>query len=291
MTWALSALCVSIRRFGLLATTFAAPKSAGNLLQPMRVITINTNGIRAAQRKGCFEWLASRNADIVCIQETKAQQEQLQDPVFHPEGYHCYYFDAEKKGYSGTAIYCKKKPKKVHFGLGWDPCDSEGRYLQVDYDSISFVSLYMPSGSSGEERQQIKFDFMDAILPHFKKLKRRKREFIISADWNICHKEIDLKNWRANQKNSGFLPEERQWIDELFNKHGWVDAFRLVNPEPDQYTWWSNRGQAWAKNVGWRLDYQVTTPGVADTVRRAEIYKDERFSDHAPLIMDYDYSI
>ena len=254
----------------------------------MKVITVNTNGIRAAARKGFFDWLLKQQADVVCIQETKAQIDQLSDAVFHPEGYHCYYFDAEKKGYSGTALYCRKKPNKVIRGLGWDPADSEGRYIQADFDGVSVISIYLPSGSSSEERQQRKIKFMDNIMPHFKALRRKRREFIICADWNICHREIDLKNWKPNQKNSGFLPEERAWLDQLFDEVGYVDAFRVINQEAEQYTWWSNRGQAWAKNVGWRLDYHVITPGLVDKIQSAQIYKDERFSDHAPFIMEYD---
>jgi exodeoxyribonuclease-3 len=254
----------------------------------MKVITVNTNGIRAAARKGFFDWLLKQQADVVCIQETKAQVDQLSDAVFHPEGYHCYYFDAEKKGYSGTALYCRKKPNKVIRGLGWDPADSEGRYIQADFDGVSVISIYLPSGSSSDERQQRKVKFMDNIMPHFKALRRKRREFIICADWNICHREIDLKNWKPNQKNSGFLPEERAWLDQLFDEVGYVDAFRVINQEAEQYTWWSNRGQAWAKNVGWRLDYHVITPGLVDKIQSAEIYKDERFSDHAPFIMEYD---
>lgn len=257
----------------------------------MRVITANTNGIRAAARKGFFEWLATQGADVVCIQETKAQEHQLEDAVFYPEGYHCYYFDAQKKGYSGTAIYSKVEPKKVTMGLGWDPCDSEGRWIRADYDKLSVISLYMPSGSSSEERQQVKFDFLDTLIEELRKMRRQRREFIICADWNICHQEIDLKNWKANQKNSGFLPEERAWLDMLFDEVGYIDSFRLVNQEADQYTWWSNRGQAWAKNVGWRLDYQVITPGLKDKVLAADIFKDERFSDHSPQIMDYDWNL
>lgn len=253
----------------------------------MKVITVNTNGIRAAARKGFFDWLAKQQADVVCIQETKAQIDQLSDAVFHPEGYHCYYFDAEKKGYSGTALYCRKKPNKVIRGLGWDPADSEGRYIQADFDGVSVISIYLPSGSSSDERQQRKIKFMDNIMPHFKALRRKRREFIICADWNICHREIDLKNWKPNQKNSGFLPEERAWLDQLFDEVGYVDAFRVINEQPEQYTWWSNRGQAWAKNVGWRLDYHVITPGLVDSIQSAQIYKDERFSDHAPFIMEY----
>ncbi len=253
----------------------------------MRVITANTNGIRAAARKGFFDWLATQDADVVCIQETKAQVHQLEDPVFHPQGYHCYYFDAERKGYSGTALYCRKKPQKITRGLGWDPADSEGRYIQADFDGVSVVSIYLPSGSSGDEAQARKYHFMDTILPHFKALRRKRREFIICADWNICHKEIDLKNWKPNQKNSGFLPDERAWLDRLYDELGYVDTFRELNTEAEQYTWWSNRGQAWAKNVGWRLDYQVVTPGLLDCIESASIYKEERFSDHAPFIMDY----
>ena len=254
----------------------------------MKVITANTNGIRAAARKGFFEWLAKEDADVVCIQETKAQVDQLTDPIFHPQGYHCYYFDAEKKGYSGTALYAKKKPKKVTKGLGWDPADSEGRFIQADFDGVSVISMYLPSGSSSEAVQIKKDGFLENIMEYFKSLRRKRREFIICADWNICHKEIDLKNWKPNQKNSGFLPHEREWINSLYEDVGYVDAFRVINQEPEQYTWWSNRGQAWAKNVGWRIDYQVVTPGLKDKIQSASIYKDERFSDHAPFIMEYD---
>ncbi|MFA7555105.1 MAG: exodeoxyribonuclease III [Spongiibacteraceae bacterium] len=256
----------------------------------MRVITINTNGIRSAAKKGFFDWLALQNADVVCVQETKAQIDQLSDPVFHPEGYHCYYFDAQKKGYSGTALYCKKEPTKVTCGLGFDIADTQGRYIQADFDGVSVASIYLPSGSSGEEAQARKDIFLNHIMDHFKAMRRKRREFIFCADWNICHKEIDLKNWRANRKNSGFLPHEREWLDVLFDEVGYVDAFRQINQEEEQYTWWSNRGQAWAKNVGWRLDYHVITPGLVDKIQSASIYKDERFSDHAPFIMDYDIS-
>lgn len=254
----------------------------------MRIMTFNCNGIRAAARKGFFDWLPDSKADVVCLQETKAQTHQLDDPVFHPEQYQCHYFDAEKKGYSGTAIYSRREPNKVSKGLGNEIADTEGRYVQADYDGFSVASLYLPSGSSGDERQARKMKFMDFYMGHMRSLRRKRREFIICGDWNICHKEIDLKNWRANQKNSGFLPEERQWLDELYDDVGYVDAFREVNQEPDQYSWWSNRGQARAKNVGWRLDYHVVTPGLRDKIRSAEIYTAENFSDHAPVILDYD---
>jgi exodeoxyribonuclease-3 len=256
-----------------------------------KIITCNTNGIRAASRKGFFEWMQSESPDVVCIQETKAQQDQLTDPLFHPSGYHCYYNDAIKKGYSGTALYSKVKPQRVIRSLGWDPADSEGRYLQADFKGLSVISLYLPSGSSGDAAQQRKVLFMGHFMEHLRALRRKRREYIICADWNICHKEIDLKNWRPNRKNSGFLPEERAWLDVLYDEVGWVDSFRLVNQESDQYTWWSNRGQAWAKNVGWRLDYQMITPKLAPKVLSASVYREERFSDHAPHTMEYDLDI
>jgi exodeoxyribonuclease-3 len=256
-----------------------------------KIITCNTNGIRAASRKGFFEWMAQENPDVVCVQETKAQIHQLTDPIFSPHGYHCYYNDAQKKGYSGTAIFSKVKPSKVTTSLGWDPADSEGRYIQADYKGLSVISLYLPSGSSSDEGLQRKYRFMDAFLDHLRVLRRKRREFIICADWNICHKEIDLKNWRPNRKNSGFLPKERAWLDTLYDEVGYVDSFRLINEAPDEYTWWSNRGQAWAKNVGWRLDYQVITPNLAEKVKSASVYREKRFSDHAPQIMEYDLEI
>lgn len=253
----------------------------------MRIMTFNCNGIRAAARKGFFEWLPESNVDVVCLQETKAQIDQLSDPVFHPEQYHCHYYDAQKKGYSGTAIYSRLEPNKISRGLGFEVADTEGRYIQADLGDISVASLYLPSGSSSDERQERKFSFMADYMQHMKKLRKKKREFIICADWNICHKEIDLKNWRPNRKNSGFLPEEREWLDTLYDKVGYTDAFRLVNKEADQYSWWSNRGQARANNVGWRLDYQVVTPGIVDKVVSAEIYRGQSFSDHAPVIIEY----
>ncbi|HEY9149659.1 MAG TPA: exodeoxyribonuclease III [Gammaproteobacteria bacterium] len=257
----------------------------------MRIITANLNGIRSAARKGFFPWMLRQKADVVCIQETKAQAHQLEDPLFHPRGYHAFFHDAEKKGYSGVAIYSRHKPDRVIAGLGWPDVDAEGRYLEVRFGPLSIVSLYLHSGSSSEARQQCKFSMMERFLPLLQRMRRRRREYILCGDWNIAHKEIDLKNWRGNQKNSGFLPEERAWMDALFGRVGYVDAFRAVDPRPDQYTWWSNRGQAWAKNVGWRIDYQVATPRIGQLARAAHIYKEQRFSDHAPLIMDYDYKL
>jgi len=262
-----------------------------------RVISLNANGIRAAARKGFFEWMEKQKADVVCIQETKAQEHQLTDACFRPEGYHCYYEDAVKKGYSGTAvkkgysgtaIYSRHKPKRIVRSFGVQEFDDEGRYLEVQLGDLSVVSVYLPSGSSGDIRQEAKYRFLDAFMLHLQKLRRRRSQTILCGDWNIAHKKIDLRNWRPNQKNSGFLPEERAWMDELLGPQKFVDAFRQVNEEPDQYTWWSNRGRAWDNNVGWRLDYQVLTPELRDKVKRTAIYKTERFSDHAPLTMDYD---
>ncbi|MDO6459216.1 exodeoxyribonuclease III [Granulosicoccaceae sp. 1_MG-2023] len=257
----------------------------------MRIISINTNGIRSAGRKGFFDWLPAQNADVICVQETKAQRHQLDDPLYHPEGYHCTYHDAEKKGYSGVAIYTRHKPREFIHGLGDELIDREGRYLEARYGNLSVISLYMPSGSSGEVRQEFKYRMMDLFMPHLQALKRKRRQFVICGDWNIAHTNADIRNWRGNQKNSGFLPEERDWLTELFDDVGYVDAFRQLPQEEHEYTWWSNRGQAWAKNVGWRIDYQITTPGLRGKVKRTEIYREERFSDHAPLIIDYDFEI
>jgi exodeoxyribonuclease-3 len=260
----------------------------------MKIITANVNGIRSAEKKGFFEWLKKQKADVICIQETKAQEDQLHPEDFYPRDYHCYFFDAQKKGYSGVAIYSRQEPDRVITGLGdgFEDMDAEGRYIQVDFDNspfgkLSVVSLYLPSGSAKEERQQVKFSFMERFTKTLQAMRRKRREYIICGDWNIVHKEIDIKNWKSNQKNSGCLPEERAWLDKLFGPMGYVDAFRVVNKKDEQYTWWSNRGQAWAKNVGWRIDYQVITPGLADFVKKALIYKEQRFSDHAPLIIEY----
>jgi len=257
----------------------------------VRVITVNVNGIRSAASKGLFDWVRRQRADVICLQETKAQEHQLDPARFRLPGYTAYFHDAQKKGYSGVALYCRREPDRVISGLDWPEMDAEGRYIQADFGKLSIASLYLPSGSSSEERQQVKFRFLDGFVPHLARMRRARREYILCGDWNIAHRNIDLRNWRSNQKNSGFLPEERAWLDRLFDEIGFVDVFRLVDPRPDQYTWWSNRGQAWAKNVGWRIDYQIATPGIARTARAARIYKDRRFSDHAPLIIDYEHEL
>ncbi len=253
----------------------------------MRIISVNLNGIRSAASKGFYEWLSHQDADIVCLQELKAQASDMTEEMLNPAGYQGYFHYAEKKGYSGVGIYCRQNPGQIIAGLGIAEFDVEGRYLCADFEDFSAVSVYLPSGSSGEERQAVKFKFMAAFLPHLKELRARGREVVICGDWNIAHREIDLKNWRGNRKNSGFLPEERAWLTELFDGVGFVDVFRSVHPELEAYTWWSNRGQAWAKNVGWRIDYQIATPALAQRAKAASIYKDQRFSDHAPLIIDY----
>ena len=254
----------------------------------MKIITLNANGIRAADRKGFFDWMLKQNADVVCLQEIKAQTEQLDVRVLQPAGYYGFFNSAQKKGYSGVALYSRRQPDKVSCQLGWETADGEGRFLQADYQDVSVVSVYLPSGTSGEVRQEVKYDFMERFEQVLIAMRRRQREFIICGDWNIAHKEIDLKNWRSNRKNSGFLPEERAWMDKVFGQLGMVDAFRVVNQEAEQYTWWSNRGQSWAKNVGWRIDYQVVTPGLTNRIKSVSIYKQQRFSDHAPLTIDYD---
>lgn len=256
----------------------------------MKVISFNANGIRSAARKGFYDWLAKQDADFVCLQETKAQRDQLMaEPMYFPQPFYCEYLDAVKKGYSGVAIYAKHKPR--HIIKGFNYRDEEGRYLQFDYPNLSIISLYMPSGTSGDERQAVKYEFLEYFAHHLSELKQSGRELIICGDYNIAHQNIDLKNWRGNQKNSGFLPDERAWLDQLFGNMGFIDAFRLLNQEADQYTWWSNRGQARAKNVGWRIDYQVITPGLAETVQEVDVFRDIHFSDHAPLLIHYQIDI
>ena len=255
----------------------------------LRVITANLNGIRSAQRKGFFDWLPQQQGDFICLQELKAQAADMTTDMLNPHGYYGYFHYAEKKGYSGVGIYSRRQPDQVIEGLGVPEIDAEGRYIELVCGNLSVISVYVPSGSSGEVRQEAKYAFMGKFFDHLAELVRCGREVVLCGDWNIAHKEIDLKNWRSNQKNSGFLPEERAWLTRVLDELGWVDAYRRLHPDTtgEAYTWWSNRGQAWANNVGWRLDYQLTTPALAATVQRAAIYKDERFSDHAPLTIDY----
>lgn len=259
-----------------------------------RIISANLNGIRSATTKGFFDWLAQQHADIVCVQELKAQAQDLSGlmqapPGFAGAGFHF----AEKKGYSGVALYSRQKPVRIIEGIGNAEFDAEGRYVRADFDDgkngLSVISLYVPSGSSSPERQAAKFRFMDVFWPHLEALRNEGREIVICGDWNIAHQEIDLKNWKGNLKNSGFLPEERAWMTRLLDEQGWVDVYRCLYPDATDtcYTWWSNRGQARAKNVGWRIDYQIATPGIAATAQASSVYKESWFSDHAPLTVDY----
>jgi exodeoxyribonuclease-3 len=255
----------------------------------MRIITLNMNGIRSASNKGVFSWLDSQEADFICVQEVKAHESDLTHDMKVYGDYKSYFSFAEKKGYSGVGIYTKRQPKKIIREIGLPLFDSEGRYLELMYDNLSVISIYLPSGSSGEERQAFKFEVLDYLLPYLKKRRAEDLPMILCGDINIAHKEIDLKNYKGNKKNSGFLPEERQWMTDLFENVGWVDAYRMLYPDTTNtsYTWWSNRGEAYAKNVGWRLDYQIVHPSLKDQIVEASIYKDEKFSDHAPLIIDY----
>ena len=259
----------------------------------LRIISANINGIRSAVKKGFMPWVVKQKADFVCMQELKAQQDDLEDDILNPDGLRGFFHHAEKRGYSGCGIYTPHKPDEVLYGYGNEEFDAEGRYVEVRFKKLSVISVYMPSGSSSPERQEAKYRYLDSFLPHLIELKKSGREIVMCGDVNIAHNEIDLKNWKGNLKNSGFLPEERAWLTNLFGKVGYVDVYRKLEPEATEscYTWWSNRGQAYAKNVGWRIDYHITTPGIAASAKDTAVYKDERFSDHAPLTVDYDWSI
>ena len=263
----------------------------------LRLVSLNLNGIRSAANKGWLEWAEAVAADCMGVQEIKAQAADVAGRFEVVAGLRGHFHFADKKGYSGVGLYTRKKPSAVVTGIGNPEFDAEGRWVEARFDTarrkLSIISCYFPSGSSGPERQQAKFRFLALMLPRLRRL-RAEREFILVGDINIAHKEIDLKNWRSNQKNSGFTPEERAWLTALLDPAaglGLVDVFRTLNPHPEQYTWWSSRGQAWAKNVGWRIDYHLATPGVAAKARREHIYLDERFSDHAPLVIEYDLTL
>ncbi len=255
----------------------------------LRIVNLNLNGIRSAAAKGFFDWLGRQDADVVCVQEIKAQASDLTDALRTPTGFTGHFHHAEKKGYSGVGLYSRRPPDRIVEGLGIADIDAEGRYLQADFGDLSVISLYLPSGASSAERLGIKFRFLERFIPRLDQLAKGGRHVVLCGDWNIAHKAIDLKNWKSNQKNSGFLPEERAWLDGVIDTLGYVDVFRTLDPRPEQYTWWSNRGQAWAKNVGWRLDYQLATPPLAGLTRAVSVYRDARFSDHAPVTVDYDY--
>ena len=257
----------------------------------MRIITCNVNGLRSAHAKGFTPWMRRQKPDVVCLQEIKAQEADLPKALLAPRGLHAFFHPAEKRGYSGVAIYSKKAPDKATLGLGIPDIDAQGRFLQLDFGSLSVISLYMPSGTMGEEAQARKFRFMERFLPRLEQMRACGREFVICGDWNIAHKEIDLWNPKGNRNTTGFLPPERDWMTCVFEQHGFVDAFRAVDAAPHRYTWWSNFGGARAGNKGWRIDYQVATPGIAALARKASIYTGAWFSDHAPLTLDYEYSL
>ncbi|MDR9432555.1 MAG: exodeoxyribonuclease III [Spiribacter sp.] len=256
----------------------------------IRIMTANLNGIRSAQRKGFFDWLDQQRPDVLCIQETKAQFDQLEGGPYFPVGYHTAFVDAEKKGYSGVALYSLQAPDEYIRGLGMPEIDAEGRWLEARFGNLSVISVYLPSGSSGEHRQRVKDELLEPLLERLNAMANDGREYVVCGDWNIAHTWRDIKNWRSNQKNSGFLPHERAWLDRLFDELGYVDVFRRLNDQPDQYTWWSFRGQAWANNTGWRIDYQIATPGIAALAQSEQVHRSDRFSDHAPLTIEYDWS-
>ena len=263
-----------------------------------RLVTLNLNGIRSASTKGFESWAERLSADCMGVQEVKAQAPDIAERFSSVAGMTGHFHFAQKKGYSGVGLYSRHPPTEMIAGIGSREFDAEGRYVELRFDNprrprfakFSVISCYFPSGSSGEDRQQAKFRFLAKMTTHLRRLKA-EREFILVGDVNIAHKEIDLKNWKSNQKNSGFTPEERAWMTHTLDSLGLVDVFRTLNPAPEQYTWWSNRGQAWANNVGWRLDYHLASPGIAATARREHIYLEQRFSDHAPVVIDYDFRL
>lgn len=253
----------------------------------VRIITFNANGIRAAERKGFFQWFARQRADVLCVQELKAQAAQIEDAAYHVRGFHRYLFPAEKPGYSGVALYCREEPEEVVSGYGDAEFDAEGRHIEARFANVTVTSTYFPSGSSSEARQAAKFRFLESFEKRMRAMIDDPLPHVLCGDVNIAHKVIDIKNWRSNQKNSGFTPEERAWMDHIIEEVGFTDAFRTINDKAEQYTWWSNRGRARENNVGWRLDYQLVTPELRDAVVRERVYRDRFFSDHAPVIIDY----
>jgi len=265
----------------------------------MRIITFNANGIRSAARKGFFDWFAGQNCDVLCVQETKAQEHQLRVPELLPEGYIAFFRDAStRKGYSGVAIYTRREPDEVRTALGWEAFDEEGRYIEARFGDLSIVSLYVPSGTTGDVRQQFKYQAMDWFAKILQEWLQSGRHYIVCGDWNIVRSRNDIKNWTPNQKQTGCLPPERAWLNGLIcdpfgdgtpaAAHGWVDSFRVLKPDAVEYTWWSQLGRARENNVGWRIDYQLITPSLREALRDCEITPQPRFSDHAPFRVDYD---
>ncbi len=253
----------------------------------LRIVTFNANGIRSATQKGFWEWFDEQNADILCVQELKAQEIDLNEFIRSRSGYRSWLHCAKKRGYSGCGIWSRIEPDNVRYGFGVQEFDDEGRCVQADFGNLTVVSVYFPSGTSGDDRQEAKYRFLDAFEQHMQQLKDSGRDVVICGDINIAHKEIDIKNWKSNMTHTGFLPEERAWVSKILDQNGWHDVFRELDPRPEQYTWWSQRGQARAKNVGWRIDYMFATQNLSRQAEKTFIYKDEKFSDHAPLVMDF----
>jgi exodeoxyribonuclease-3 len=254
-----------------------------------RVITANLNGIRAAARKGFFTWMLAQAPDVVCLQETKAQEHQLPPEALDLPDFSTAFVDAQKKGYSGVAIYAKRAPDRIVRGLGIEEYDVEGRFVRMEFGDLTVASLYVPSGTSGPARQTVKEAFLDRFIAILAQMKNDGRRYIVCGDYNIAHREIDVFDPKSCSRVTGFLPQERAWFDDVIDRVGWVDAFRTVNQEPRQFSWWSNFPAAFERNLGWRIDYQLITPNLAPAVRAASIYRDERFSDHAPVTIDYEF--
>jgi exodeoxyribonuclease-3 len=257
----------------------------------VKIVTLNCNGVRSAARKGFYAWMERHEPDAVCLQETKAQEHQLPLEAAAVSHYTAVFLDAEKKGYSGVAIYAKQPPHNVVRGLGWPEFDREARWLQFDYERTSIVSLYVPSGSMGPARQTVKEEFLRRLYHELERLIMLGRSFVICGDFNVAHREIDVYNPKRCSRVSGFFPHERAWMDGVLSGIGWVDAFRAVNPDPGQFTWWSNFRDDFERNRGWRIDYQLVTPDLRERVRNAGIYRGDRFSDHAPVILEYDFTL
>ena len=251
----------------------------------MKIVTYNINGIRAALRKGLDEWLKSTDPDVICLQEIKAREEQFDSSLFIKLGYHCYWYSAQKPGYSGTAILCKKKPIKVTYGMNHKNYDNEGRVMRADFETYSVISVYMPSGSSGDSRQAFKMTFLEDFYKYIYELIQQVPHLIIAGDYNICHKAIDIHNPHRNQKTSGFLPEEREWLSSFIDL-GFIDTFRHFNQDPHHYSWWSYRANARVKNLGWRIDYLLATQSMESRLNRAEMLSQAKHSDHCPILLE-----
>src|SRR5690348_8319731 len=287
--------CASVPRGAPQARVAAAPfwvrltRSRPSGIACLRIISFNANGLRSAASKGFFDWFGAQGADVLCVQETKAQEHQLAGPEFLPAGYKAWFRDATtKKGYSGVAIYAKREPDEIRTALGWEAFDEEGRYIEARFGNLSVVSFYIPSGSSGEERQGFKFEVMKWLRPILDGWLASGRDYVLCGDWNIVRSRLDIRNWTSNQKNSGCLPAERDWLNAICaDSGGWADSYRALKPEGEDYSWWSNRGAARANNVGWRIDYQIVTPSLARRVRACTVTPTPRFSDHAPMLVEY----